>query len=67
MEKGERFKERIKEAIRLAKGNGHTQAKIGELAGVSPQAVGQWPKSGKISSENLSMLAKLAGRPVEWF
>ncbi|MGP9499564.1 LexA family protein [Halomonas sp. AOP43-D1-4] len=67
MEKGERFKERIREAIKLAKGNGHTQQNIGELAGVSPQAVGQWPKSGKISNENLSVLARLAGRPIEWF
>lgn len=67
MDKGERFKERIKEAIKLAKKNGYTQQKIGELAGVSPQAVGQWPKSGKISNENLSALSRLAGRPIEWF
>lgn len=67
MDKGERFKERIRQAIKLAKENGYTQQKIGELAGVSPQAVGQWPKSGKISNENLSVLARLARRPIEWF
>ncbi len=67
MNKDERFKERIREAIKLAKENGHTQARIGEIAGVSPQAVGQWPKSGKISNESLSVLARLASRPVEWF
>lgn len=67
MDKVELFKERIQQAIKLAKANGHTQAKIGEMAGVSPQAVGQWPKSGKIANDSLSVLARLAGRPIEWF
>lgn len=61
------FKERIREALRLAKVNGYTQAKIGEKAGVSPQAVGQWPRTGKVSIRNLAILAHLAGKPLEWF
>lgn len=61
------FKARIREALRLAKENGYTQAKVGEEAGVSPQAVGQWPRSGKVSSSNLAVLARLAGKPLDWF
>ncbi|SDF72124.1 SOS-response transcriptional repressor LexA (RecA-mediated autopeptidase) [Onishia taeanensis] len=61
------FKARVKEAIRLAKENGCTQARIGEEAGVSPQAVGQWARSGKVSSANLAVLARLSGLSLDWF
>lgn len=61
------FKARVREAIKLAKGNGYTQAKIGEEAGVSPQAVGQWPRTGKVSTTNLAVLARLSGKPLGWF
>ncbi|RKR02620.1 SOS-response transcriptional repressor LexA [Kushneria sinocarnis] len=67
MQDVEVFKARVKEAIRLAKENGYTQAKIGEEAGVSPQAVGQWSRSGKVSSANLAVLARLAGLTLDWF
>jgi len=63
----EEFKARLKEGIKLAKNNGYTQAKIGEDAGVSPQAVGQWPRSGKVSASNLSVLARLSGKSLGWF
>jgi len=61
------FKARIREALRLAKENGHTQADIGDKAGVSPQAVGQWPRTGKVSPTNLAVLARLAGKDLDWF
>ncbi|GEK50928.1 LexA family protein [Vreelandella venusta] len=67
MDKDERFKDKIRQAIKLAKENGFTQAKIAEQACVSPQAVGQWAKSGKISNESLRVLAHMAGKPIDWF
>ncbi|MCB8889958.1 LexA family protein [Vreelandella malpeensis] len=63
----ELFKDRIRQAIMLAKKEGHTQAAIGEEAGVTPQAVGQWPRSGKITNDNLAVLARLSKTPIEWF
>ncbi|WP_280564835.1 S24 family peptidase, partial [Chromohalobacter sp. 48-RD10] len=67
MQDTEVFKARVKEAIRLARENGYTQARIGEEAGVSPQAVGQWSRSGKVSSANLAVLARLSGLSLDWF
>ena len=61
------FKARVKAAIRQAKENGYTQAKIGEEAGVTPQAVGQWARSGKVTNANLAILARLAGISLDWF
>lgn len=63
----EAFKARIREALKAAKVRGVTQASIAERAGVSAQAVGQWPRTGKISTQNLAILAQLSGKTIDWF
>lgn len=67
MQDVEAFKARIREALKTAKANGVTQASIAEKAGVSAQAVGQWPRTGKISTQNLAILAQLSGKTIDWF
>lgn len=67
MQDVEAFKARIREALKAAKMRGVTQASIAERAGVSAQAVGQWPRSGKISTQNLAILAQVSGKTIDWF
>ncbi|WP_223160904.1 XRE family transcriptional regulator [Salinicola aestuarinus] len=67
MQDPEAFKARIREALKIAKSRGVTQASIAERAGVSAQAVGQWSRSGKISNQRLAVLAQVSGKTLDWF
>ncbi len=41
--------------------------RIAELCGVKPQAVSNWKTTGRIDKQNLEKLARLTGKPLEYF
>jgi SOS-response transcriptional repressor LexA len=54
---------RIKDAI---KSSGLKQNELARKAGVTPQAVTRWTKTGQIARAHLSVLAKATGHTFEW-
>lgn len=60
--------ERVQEALKAAKANGHSVAKIAAACGISKQAVYQWAKgdSKEIDGSNLAELAELSGYRPLW-
>lgn len=55
---------RIQEAI---EGSPHSQAAIAAAFGITEQAVSGWIRTGKFDKRKAPKLAKLTGRPVEFF
>lgn len=55
---------RIKEAIDACP---MLQNEIAEAVGVSPQALTGWVKTGKIARDTMGKLARVCGRPVDFF
>lgn len=41
--------------------------RIAELCGVRPQAVSNWKSTGRIDKQNLEKLARLTGKPLNYF
>ena len=54
----------IQQALETA---GITPAEMARLAGVTPQAVNGWVRKSRISKQNLLLVAKATGRPIESF
>jgi len=40
---------------------------IAEMCGVKPQAVSNWKTTGRIDKQNLEKLARLTGKPLQYF
>lgn len=58
------FKEKIK--IEMLK-NGYTQTKMADMLGISNQAFSAWLNGGSPKLETVSKIAKLLGRPANYF
>ncbi len=44
-----------------------TQTAVAEHCGVTKQAVQGWLRNGRIDKKHLSTLARITGRPLEWW
>jgi transcriptional regulator with XRE-family HTH domain len=53
--------------VRAIKGSGLMGKQIAEMCGVKPQAVSSWKTTGRIDKQNLEKLARLTGKPLEYF
>lgn len=61
---GKELARRLKSAIKDA---GLTQAMIAEACGVTPQAVHEWLKTGRIAKWHLSTVANLVHKDLDYF
>lgn len=60
----EEIAERVREAI---EGMPMSKASVAEAAGVSPQAITGWMSTGRIGKTSIATLARLSGKPIEYF